>query len=492
MTKQPAQINYFFKGGYVELWRTVCETFSNLGDDIAGAWYILADGWVDFWSSFFTALGSIIGLDIEWDEIGTAMKGICKFAFGLGKLVFILVITTSLCFLLSLAHAIILLAVMAVAYFFFLIWLLSDTIYCALKRISNNCRHCQRHFSLPVYTCPDCGVEHSQLRPSKYGIWKRTCECGCKLPTTFLNGRGKLDAFCPYCNTDIEAGGQHVSICVPVVGGASSGKTCFIHQSIDAVSRSAASWGLTYRASANAENDFESTLEMMQKGYLPEKTNEMRLKYFDFNLLPPSGLPHLLSLCDVGGEIYSDSQILGEQIAFEHANGFLMILDPLSVTAYREEASKTIDPKAYGYSNERVDEIVSMLISTLENMKCTDAKQMLKTDIAVVFTKLDIPGLDKLIGKAAVDAYRKNNPTATVLDAQNAVCEKFLMDYEESNLLLSLQSKFRTVQFFAVSALGHNANNKPFVSVGVDDPLFWLIDKNSNVIDLKAKWGKKL
>ncbi len=494
MSKQPAKTNYFFKGGYVELWNTVRGTFSKLGEDISDAWELLAEGWCDFWGSFFAAIRSIFGFNFEWDEIGNSIKGICVFSFGLGKLLFILIVTTSLCLFFSLAHAIILLCIMAIAYTFFLLWLLADTVYCLLKRISSNCPNCQNHFALPVYICPECGAEHTSLRPSKYGIWRRTCECGNKLPTTFFNGREKLESHCPSCGMNIKDGGKHVDICIPVVGGTSSGKTCFIHQSIAAIENIADGYGLNFEYSPNGIDDYEDNMNNIKQGYLPEKTNDMRLKYYQFYLNPKSSkLNNLISLCDVGGEVYSDSVSLGEQIGYKYANAFLLVVDPLSIAMFRKEVQKkSINPSTYGYSNDSVDEIISMLITTLENMFCITSKDMLKTDVAVVFSKCDIPGLSNIIGEEAVAKCAQENPALTRYEVQNEVCEKFLRDYEEINFLNSLKSKFKTIQFFCSSSLGHNMDGTPFEAHGVEDPVLWLIDKISGSIDLKSKWGKKL
>lgn len=494
MKKQPAKINYFFKGGYVELWNTIKGTFANLGDDIVGAWGLLSEGWSDFWGSFFSAIKSIFSFSFEWNEIGESIKGICKFSFALGKLLFILVITTLLSSILSLVHAVILLVVMAIAYTFFVLWWLADTIYCLLKRISSNCSNCQSHFSLPVYICPKCGAQHTRLRPSKYGIWRRTCNCGQKLPTTFFNGRERLKAHCPNCGMDIKDGGKHVDLCIPVVGGTSSGKTCFIHQSIAAIEKVAESYGLKYEYSPNGLDDYEENMENINHGRLPDKTHDMRLKYYQFNLHPQNAkVKTLVSLCDVGGEVYSDSMSLGEQIGYKYANAFLLVVDPLSIATYREEVRKqNINPASYGYSSDSVDEIVSRLITTLENMFCIGSKDMLRTDVAVVFSKCDIPGLSEKIGEKAVEKYIRNNPSATYYDAQNAVCENFLRDYEEINFLNGLKSKFKSVQFFFSSSLGHNVNGKPFEASGVEDPVLWLIDKTSSSVNLKDKWRKRI
>ena len=241
-------------------------------------------------------------------------------------------------------------------------------------------------------------------------------------------------------------------------------------------------------------DDYEDNMNNINHGYLPEKTNDMRLKYYQFYLNPlTSKIRTLVSLCDVGGEVYSDSMSLGEQIGYKYANAFLLVIDPLSIAMYREEVQKSnINPGSYGYSSDSVDEIISMLITTLENMFCISSKDMLKTDVAVVFSKCDIPGLSDKIGDPAVARYVQNNPSVTRYDAQNAVCETFLRDYEEINFLNSLKSKFKTIQFFCSSSLGHNMNGTPFEAYGVEDPVLWLIDKTSASVDLKDKWGKHI
>ena len=77
-------------------------------------------------------------------------------------------------------------------------------------------------------------------------------------------------------------------------------------------------------------------------------------------------------------------------------------------------------------------------------------------------------------------------------EAINKVCEQFLIEYEEDNFLNSLKSKFKSIQFFTCSALGHVENGSQFNPDGVEEPALWLIDKASASIDLKKKWGRKI
>ncbi len=493
MQKQPAYVNYFFKGGYVDLWRTVKSTFTYVKYNIIDAAHDIANAWFYLALYFGSAIGGIFTFSYDWEAIGQTFKGLWKLAHGIGKLICILVLTTSICIMFSLLHVVVLAVIMLIAYLLFLIWLGIDALYRGIKKISSNCPNCQEHFSLPVYICPDCGEEHTHLYPSRYGIWKRKCLCGCKLPTTFFNGRGKLEARCPSCGTDVKDGGNHVDVCIPVVGGRSSGKTCFISQAITAIGECAPSLNLEYEYSATDYDDYEQNAQGMEQGYLPDATSDLRLKYYQFYLSPENAkLKNLISLCDVAGEVYSNKDNLGGQIGYKYANAFLMVVDPLSVERFRREMSKSADPVDYGYSNDRLDEVLSMLISTLENMFCITSKDMLKTTVAVVFSKCDAPGIDSLIGKEAVDKYIRSNEVKSRYDVQNIVCEQFLKSYGEANFLNTLKSKFKSVQFFTSSALGHNQDGTPFVSDGVEDPVLWLIDSACASINLKDRWGKKL
>ena len=86
----------------------------------------------------------------------------------------------------------------------------------------------------------------------------------------------------------------------------------------------------------------------------------------------------------------------------------------------------------------------------------------------------------------------QQNNIKSKYDATNCVCEQFLIKYEEENFLNSLKSKFKSIQFFTCSALGHIENGSDFKPEGVEEPALWLIDKASASINLKNKWGKTI
>ncbi len=487
MEIQPAKVNYFFKDGYIEFWDVIKRVFSRCWEVTVDSWEdgVTDQAW-DFWDAvtdlpdeFFPALGHLFMLVFYF----------CKCALNL-------VFAVPLCVALSLFQAIFLGLFMGMFYLGFLLVLFADWIYRSIKRISTSCPQCQGKFSLPTYVCT-CGRKHTKLVPSKYGAFKRRCDCGRKLSTTFFNGRHKQGGkwICPQCGYEL-GGPLQVDIPIPVVGGPSAGKTCYISMAISELERNASSgYGLNFEYKPNDAlgDDYADNKANMSRGKLPLKTSDTRLRYYQFYLTPKGEkIKNLISICDVAGETYESNDEMGRQIGYKYANAFLMVVDPLSVTRFREEIADQIDVHKYGASVRAMDEVLNTLINTLENMKCLNSKNMIKTDVAVVFSKCDIPGLDEKIGDQAVAAYMQTNDVHDKYEAINAVCERFLIEYEEENFLNSLKSKFKSIQFFTCSALGHVANGTQFIPTGVEEPALWLIDKASPSIDLKKKWGKKI
>jgi len=367
-----------------------------------------------------------------------------------------------------------------VVYIGYVIVAFLDLVYRGIKRISRICPVCQYRFDLPTYICPVCGRKHTRLVPSKYGIFKRKCLCGTKLPTTFFNGRQKLKSICSNCgfSFDYKAGGEIPrDICIPVIGGTSAGKTCFINMAISQIEQSIANKkGYDFEYLSNGLNDHEDIVKGMKHGYLPEKTNDMRLKYYQFYLTPKGEkIKTLVSLCDVGGEIFDDGNEVGNQIGFRYADGFIIVIDTLSISAFRKEIEAKMDLKKYGPSPVTIDEILSRLVATLENFRSLSSKSMLKADVAIVFTKCDLPGLDEQIGRKAVNLYIRNH-YATKEAASNILCESFLRKYEEDNFVNNIKSKFRSIQYFTCSSLG-DINGASFKPEGVEEPVMWLMKK---------------
>jgi len=480
---QPAQLSYFFHGGFVDLGKVISGAFKHCGEIISRSAEGIADSWatiIDF-SGFFSWLFK----NLPW--------GILKFAFFLVRLISTSIVTPLICFSITMLQVSILLALFSIALVFFGFITLLDRLFCTINAIANHCPVCQSKFSLPVYIC-SCGREHDRLHPGIYGILKRKCECGRKLPTTFFNGRQKLTSVCPNCRNNIKDGGLHASWCIPVVGGPSSGKTCYINMTMMSLEKNALSrYGLHFEHEKNGLDEYEDNSNRLSRGFLPEKTTDLRLRYYQFTLTPDGATKQQISLCDVAGELFDlnlGGNEINTQIGFRYSNAFILLIDPLSISEYRNEVSKVIGLTEYKGSVQHIDEMLDTFVRTIQNIFSVDAKAMLNTDVAVVFTKADIPGLDEKIGESAVLKTAPSIKIDIKYETQNKLCEQFLREYNEENFIHGLKSRFKNIQYFTCSALGHIVNGQPFVALNVEDPFFWLVKRKSKVIDKAITGGK--
>jgi len=480
--RQPAQPSYFFHGGFVDLGQVIAGAFKHCGDIISRSAEGIADGFGVIIDSFSAGF---------WGFITELPLGLLKFSFYLARLIFSAVVTPLICFSITVFQIVILLILFSIAFVFFGIIILFDRIYCTINAITSHCPNCQNKFSMPVYICHGCKREHDRLRPGIYGILKRKCDCGKKLPTTFFNGRQKLEAHCPHCKYNIKDGGLHASWCIPVVGGPSSGKTCYINMTMMSLEKRAYSeYGLRFEYEKNGLDEYEENSSLLSQGRVPYKTTDYRLRYYQFNLMPKGAAKQQISLCDVAGELFdvnTGAIEIKKQIGFRYANAFMLIIDPLSVSEYRGEVSKMTNINEYKISVQPIDEMVDAFINTLQNMFSIKANDLLNSYVAVIFTKADIPGLDEKIGESAVLKNAPSLDLKTRYKTQNELCEKFLREYNEGSFLNNLKSRFKSTQFFTCSALGHIENGKPFEASKVEEPFFWLLRKKSKAIEKAIK-----
>jgi len=476
---QPAKKSYLLYTSFIDLYNVIIGAFANCGNSIVDSWRAIKRSWrlfrnaYGFWAKSFFFI-------------------ICLFPFGLSftRLIFTSIMTPLICLLITMVQISILLALFIIAYGYVAIIIVVDWLFCLINSINSHCPNCGEKFILPKYIC-DCGREHDRLTPGVYGIFKRQCNCGKMLSTSFITGRHKHDAYCPVCDYDIEDYLQ-ASVCIPVVGGAHSGKTCYISMTMLSLEKNASKYGLTFHYEQNERDVYQDNVANLSRGRVPLKTQNLDyLTYYQFALSPRGAkIQQMISLCDVAGELYDVSQgkeSIARQKGFRFANAFILIIDPLSIAEYRAEIAKTVNINNYKSSSQPIEEVVDTLINTMQNIFSLKAKDIINTNVAVVFTKIDIPGLADIIGNSAVAKQSPSSDQKTRYQVQNQLCEDFLRKYGEQNFLLHFKARFKSIQFFACSALGHLENGQPFIPINVEEPLFWLLKKKSNVLGKALK-----
>lgn len=463
--EQPAKISYFFGKGYVDLWNTIREA----------------------WLRNFDSAKIQFALALE--------KGIFTIGGGMNLIgaISIFVFGTLITAFTTLAHVGVLLFFFALIYLGFgLLWLI-DRIYIYANKIKNACPNpeCQAPFLIPTYECPECGVKHTALVPSKYGILKRTCLCGAKLPTTFMNGRGQLKAYCPVCDVELSGDTASRQYAFPVIGGPSVGKTCYINMVIDQMMSDVAparGWEMKFINEAD-EKDHALAMRSLNQGIRLRKTELNALTAYQMMLmLPKEKIGRRIYVYDISGEMFSSSSDFQSNQAYTYANGFVFLIDPLTLSQFAMEVEDKIDLNAYGASSKDFDDILNIMLINLEKMFGLKDKDTLKRNLAVVINKVDVPTLEEKIGETAAQQYLAENGETckSYMDARDAVCREFLMDYGAGNFVRTAEAKFKNVRYFTCSALGHNHEGQPYEGKNVVDPMLWLLQQSDSSIKLDA------
>lgn len=459
--EQPAKVSYFFSKGYTDLFNTIKEAWA-LNITSAKNQFAIAGE-----KGYFTMGGAI-----------NLVAAISIFVFGS----IITAITTAI-------HIGVLLAFFACIYIGFGVLWLIDRIYIMLNKIKNACPNpdCQASFLIPVYECPECGAKHTQLVPSKYGILKRTCLCGAKLPTTFLNGRGHLKAYCPECDTALSGDTASRQYAIPVIGGPSVGKTCYINMAIDQIMNDVAparGWEMRF-INDSEEKDHELAMKSLNQGVRLMKTELNALTAYQMMLtLPNEKIGRRIYVYDISGEMFSSSSDVQKNLAYSYADGFIFIIDPLTLNQFAMEVEDKLDLNAYGASGKDFDDILNIMLINLEKMFGLKDKDTLKRNLAVVINKSDIPTLEERIGATASQQYLVENSATckNYMEARDAVCRQFLTDYGAGNFVRTAEAKFKSVHYFACSALGHNHEGQPYEGKNVVEPMLWLLSQADSSI----------
>lgn len=383
-----------------------------------------------------------------------------------------------------------------------------DLVYFKIRRISNVCDICHSRFTIPVYSCSSCGAKHVSLIPGKYGILHQTCTCGQKLPCSIFDRkspRSNLQATCPFCykagrETLIKASDSR-TICIPVVGGASSGKTAFITAySTSIIEQVAPSRGLNTRFYDTEREQMYVKIKSAFKTGQVEKTAVATSRdassaisfgfYVEGQDLKPSRLVELL---DIAGESFVDNSENEFQNQYAHCEGIVLVVDPLAIRNVAALCSDQLDSGDKGsISDAHLEDVITALQNNLSKTTNTDRSGRVLTPLAIVINKVDAsPFLDQRIGNTAAtkvmasDSELFGNP----LDTQDYLCRQFLLDMDMGDVVDTVQQQFVHSRFFVVSSIGHTAGNgDEFQPKNVNAVIDWILSMSDGGLN-KALGG---
>jgi len=331
-TAQPAQIIYPFAGG----WQVIAYVFQNIlarTEATAKFWYLQGDTWKAkakfetnnllkywYWSAF----------------AGFWLAGVVQYISAL------LIVTLFACiqFLSLVIWAGFALLVMAILAF-------SNFLYRNYYKIYNRCPDCHEQMDIPIFVCPTCATEHSQLWPSIYGVFHHRCKCGYKLPTLNLLGRKKLIQKCAACRTPMNNEiGSMINIHIPVIGGPSTGKSNYI---VMATAQLMEDYGKTRGylfdfPDSNHRLNFESNVHRLSTGSPLVKTTDIIPQAYNLSIKrATNSIGNIVYIYDAAGEAYADETNTAQQIYYQFIHGLIFIVDPFSIDNYAHQHLTEID-----------------------------------------------------------------------------------------------------------------------------------------------------
>ena len=272
----------------------------------------------------------------------------------------------------------------------------ADSALLRIKNIAMVCPNpeCYERVPYPAYECPrgTCRNRHRDVRPGRFGIVRRRCQCGEPMRTLLLFGSARMDAYCPYCGKSLEhQPGQAPEIVLPFFGATGAGKTRLVF-SITAQLRL---W--------SQAGDGRVTAELADRATATRLTgaSQWLTPGSAIDRTPPGDLPRayvirlnagraswLLHMFDAAGEYFMTAGRTQELRYFARAKTFILVIDPLSVESCWDQLppERQAELAAVRSSAVSPDLAYQQAHQEIEAMRV----RLKKAHLAVVFSRADL------------------------------------------------------------------------------------------------------
>ena len=326
-----------------------------------------------------------------------------------------------------------------------------DTALLQIRGIRATCPNpdCYNPVTYPAYECPGdgCSIRHQDVRPGRYGVFRRVCRCGAKMPTLLLLGSHRMKAYCPGCQHEL--GNETLrfpEIILPVVGATVAGKTQLLTTFTMATKRLVEDDnGSVELADTYTQEWFRQAEDRIARGERPDKTPPVAQRPYVLKLVPAKGGPCMLKLFDAAGEAFTTPNRTRDLQYLRAGTTFLFVLDPLSIPQLwdRLPTQKRTDLEGIRASVAPI-RVLSEAVRNMHEMNVDTGRSCL----AVVISKAD------LIQDEIRDAG---------LGDEDTIREWLDGKVSQGRLLRVMDTNFGEVHFWLVSALTRGSRPDPSV-----------------------------
>lgn len=350
-------------------------------------------------------------------------------------------------------------------------------------RINYRCPHpnCHVQMTYPVFICPQCGTEHTRLRPNLYGVFYHTCTgpddgtCGYRLPTFERLGRRSLVRQCPSCHRPLpNAIGEASDVHLPIMGGVAAGKSYFLTALTDVLqTKIGPNYGVGVRIPDPTQADqLTQNLKSLEQGNRLLKTSDAdtTVGAVNLRLVGKRGrVPQLWYVYDAAGEHYGSEDRTKQQNYFKYVRGIFFLIDPFSLSKVQKQYAEQLKSNpTLSPSTESPENILNRVYDALRLFTPNQEK----LSIAVILTKTDAFDLDARIGSSAAQRLIARVPTVrTEEDAIDFLVRQFLIDNGAANVVMQLLNQFSNVRFFSIAVV----KNGRYAPQRIEHPLVWML-----------------
>ncbi|WP_329561466.1 TRAFAC clade GTPase domain-containing protein [Kitasatospora sp. NBC_01266] len=335
---------------------------------------------------------------------------------------------------------------------------------------------CWEAIDLPVYQCEGCSRRHTALRPGRYGVFRRVCQCGQILPTSSPGRRGRLVSLCPHCSRALPDGlGSARLVHLPLIGADSSGKTMLLMAAVTGLLAGTWRSGLTVDFGTAADQDrYERAEQLLRSGDWVRATTETLPQAFMVRV-SKGRRRRLLYLYDPMGEALRKTDSLRDQRYLAHADGVLLVCDVLADREFRSRLSAGEEDETVLARPAREQPTVTFdrLAGEFQAMSGRRAR----TPVAVAVTKRDV-----------LDGLESCGPVAAGAGVGEWLCEVGL-----ESLVRGLSRSFGEARYWAVSsrtATGPQALDAEAATAAA--PVLWLLSRTGLPVGALVPDGRRV
>jgi hypothetical protein len=286
---------------------------------------------------------------------------------------------------------------------------IADSAVLRVKNVRMICPDCYERVPYPAYECPAprCTRRHRDIRPGRFGIFRRRCQCGEPLKTLLLFGSAGMKAYCPYCGHVLEhRPGKAPEIVLPFFGAAGAGKTRLLFSMVAQLQlwseKPVPEAGRREKRLAVEFGDVATRRKLDNAGKFLSPENAMEKtpvelpRAYVIRLILRQGA-RLLHMFDAAGELYYSAERTQELGFLGKARTFILVIDPLSVGAFwdrllPEQQAELETVRSAAPSPELAYQQTYQEIETM-------GVQLKKARLAVVFSRADL--IDEPAGDVA-------------------------------------------------------------------------------------------